>query len=58
MDELVLRVVGRVESTLRERGEAPRQGDEGAPDAWVVFDETVRDALADVRAGDDVILIS
>lgn len=57
-DELVLRVVGRVESELRERDAAPRQGDEGAPDAWVVFDPDVADALADVGVGDEVILIS
>jgi tRNA-Thr(GGU) m(6)t(6)A37 methyltransferase TsaA len=58
VDGLVLRVVGRVESGLRERAEAPRQGDEGAPDAWVVFEDGVRDALADIRVGDEVILIS
>ncbi|WP_202872362.1 tRNA (N6-threonylcarbamoyladenosine(37)-N6)-methyltransferase TrmO [Kribbella soli] len=58
MDELVLRAIGRVESELRERADAPRQGDEGAPDAWVVFDGSVRDALADVAAGDELILIS
>lgn len=58
MDELALRVVGWVESELRERADAPRQGDEGAPDAWVVFDGSVREALADVAAGDEVILVS
>lgn len=58
MDELVLRAIGRVESRLRERADAPRQGDEGAPDAWVVFDGSVRDALADIAAGDELILIT
>ncbi|WP_209695500.1 tRNA (N6-threonylcarbamoyladenosine(37)-N6)-methyltransferase TrmO [Kribbella aluminosa] len=57
-DELVLQVVGRVESELRERADAPRQGDEGAPDAWVVFDASVREALADVAPGDELILIT
>ncbi|MFF0267925.1 tRNA (N6-threonylcarbamoyladenosine(37)-N6)-methyltransferase TrmO [Kribbella sp. NPDC004536] len=57
-DELVLRPIGWVESELRERADAPRQGDEGAPEAWVVFDDSVRDALADVKPGDEVILIS
>ncbi|WP_427893084.1 tRNA (N6-threonylcarbamoyladenosine(37)-N6)-methyltransferase TrmO [Kribbella sp. GL6] len=56
--EFGVRPVGRVESPLRERADAPRQGDEGAPDAWVVFDASVRDALADVQAGDELILIS
>lgn len=58
MDDLVVRAIGRVESALRERADAPRQGDEGAPDAWVVFDPSVREALADVAPGDELILIS
>ena len=58
MDEFVVRAIGRVESELRERADAPRQGDEGAPDAWVVFDPSVREALADVGAGDELMLIS
>lgn len=56
--ELVLRPIGRVESSLATRADAPRQGDEGAPDAWVVFDESVRAALHDLAPGDEVILIS
>ncbi|MFG1625834.1 MULTISPECIES: tRNA (N6-threonylcarbamoyladenosine(37)-N6)-methyltransferase TrmO [unclassified Kribbella] len=56
--DLVLRPIGRVESSLATRAEAPRQGDEGAPDAWVVFDESVRAALQDLAPGDEVILIS
>lgn len=57
-DEFVLQTVGQVESDLRERADAPRQGDEGAPDAWVTFDESVRDALADVAPGNELILIT
>ncbi|MEV0796832.1 tRNA (N6-threonylcarbamoyladenosine(37)-N6)-methyltransferase TrmO [Kribbella sp. NPDC050281] len=56
--DLVLRPIGRVESSLATRAEAPRQGDEGAPDAWVGFDESVRAALQDLAPGDEVILIS
>ncbi|HET6986071.1 MAG TPA: tRNA (N6-threonylcarbamoyladenosine(37)-N6)-methyltransferase TrmO [Kribbella sp.] len=58
MTALTLRAVGHVESSLTMRAEAPRQGDEGAPDAWVVFDDSVRAALADLAAGDEIILIS
>jgi tRNA-Thr(GGU) m(6)t(6)A37 methyltransferase TsaA len=57
-DRMQLHPVARVESSLRELADAPRQGDEGAPDAWVVFDESVRAALADVRPGDELILIT
>lgn len=56
--ELVLRPIARVESTLTSRADAPRQGDEGAPDAWVMFDESVRAALDDLAVGDEIILIS
>lgn len=57
-DALILHPIARVESSLRDRADAPRQGDEGAPDAWVVFDESVRAALADITAGDELILIT
>ena len=56
--DLVIRPIGRVESTLTTREDAPRQGDEGAPDAWLVFTENVREALKDLTVGDDVILIT
>ena len=56
--ELVLRPIARVESTLTSRADAPRQGDEGAPDAWVVFDASVQAALDDLAVGDEIILIS
>ncbi|GAA1131886.1 tRNA (N6-threonylcarbamoyladenosine(37)-N6)-methyltransferase TrmO [Kribbella jejuensis] len=56
--ELVLRPIARVESELRERADAPRQGDEGAPAAWVVFEASVTEALADLGVGDELILIS
>jgi tRNA-Thr(GGU) m(6)t(6)A37 methyltransferase TsaA len=55
---MMLRPIARVESSLQSREDAPRQGDEGAPDSWVVFDESVRDALADVSVGDELILIT
>jgi tRNA-Thr(GGU) m(6)t(6)A37 methyltransferase TsaA len=50
--------VGRVESSLTSKADAPRQGDEGGPDAWVVFAEEYRDALRDLKAGDDILLIT
>jgi tRNA (Thr-GGU) A37 N-methylase len=41
-----------------DRDQAPRQGDEGAPDAWLVFDESVRQGLSDLSVGVDVLLIT
>jgi tRNA-Thr(GGU) m(6)t(6)A37 methyltransferase TsaA len=56
--ELSLTIVGHVESRLTDPASAPKQGDEGAPDAWLIFDESVRDALRDLRAGQDVIVLT
>lgn len=53
-----VRAVGRVESSLTDAATAPRQGDEGGPEATIVFEEAVAPALADTRAGDDVLLLT
>jgi tRNA-Thr(GGU) m(6)t(6)A37 methyltransferase TsaA len=53
-----LRPIGRVESRLTDRAAAPKQGSEGAPDAWIVFDEDVREGLRDLRAGDEVFVLT
>ena len=53
-----LRPVGVVESALVDPAEAPCQGDEGAPDAWLVFDAAVGDALAGVEPGDEVVVLT
>jgi tRNA-Thr(GGU) m(6)t(6)A37 methyltransferase TsaA len=53
-----LRAIGRVSSPLTEIDEAPRQGDEGAPDAWLEFDSGVLDALDGVEVGDSIVLLT
>ena len=50
--------VGRVESPLTERGQAPRQGDEGAPPAWLVFQPAVAEAIRDLQAGQEIIVLT
>jgi tRNA-Thr(GGU) m(6)t(6)A37 methyltransferase TsaA len=50
--------IGWVESPLTDPASAPKQGDEGAPDAWLVFERAVLDALDGIRAGDEVIVIT
>jgi tRNA-Thr(GGU) m(6)t(6)A37 methyltransferase TsaA len=54
----VLRPIGHVESTLVDLAAAPKQGDEGAPEAWLVFDGTVAGGLVDLRAGDEVLVLT
>jgi tRNA-Thr(GGU) m(6)t(6)A37 methyltransferase TsaA len=53
-----VRAVGVVESALTDLAAAPRQGHEGAPDAWLVFDPEVLDALDGVRPGDRAIVLT
>jgi tRNA-Thr(GGU) m(6)t(6)A37 methyltransferase TsaA len=53
-----LAIVGHVESPLTDPAAAPRQGDEGAPEAWLVFRPEIREALADVRRGDELLVLT
>lgn len=50
--------VGTVESPLRSLGDAPKQGDEGAPEAWIAFEPRFAAAAADLRAGDDLLILT
>ena len=47
-----------VRSTLRSLEDAPRQGDEGAPDAWLEVDRAFARGLNGLRAGDAILLIT
>ncbi len=50
--------IGWVESPLVDPDAAPLQGDEGAPDAWLVLDPTVRPAARDLDVGGEVIVLT
>ena len=45
-------------SSLQRREEAPRQGYEGAPDAWIDIDPAYAEAAEDIHAGDSLILLT
>ncbi len=53
-----LRPIGVIRSDLKERSGAPKQGDEGAPDAWLEVYPWATDALHLVAAGDRLIVIT
>jgi len=53
-----LQTIGRVESPLTELDDAPRQPDEGAPEAWIVLDDRYAAALDGVSPGSDVVLLT
>ncbi|MGI5157718.1 tRNA (N6-threonylcarbamoyladenosine(37)-N6)-methyltransferase TrmO [Microbispora sp. CA-102843] len=53
-----VRPVGVVRSILTDRTEAPRQGREGAPDAWLEIETAVAEALDGMTAGDEVLVLT
>jgi tRNA-Thr(GGU) m(6)t(6)A37 methyltransferase TsaA len=55
---LELQPIGRVESPLTDLASAPKQGNEGAPDAWLVFEPGVLPGLRDIAVGDRMILLT
>jgi tRNA-Thr(GGU) m(6)t(6)A37 methyltransferase TsaA len=50
--------IGEVESPLTDKATAPKQGFEGSPEAWLVFEPAVLDGLDGLAAGDEVILLT
>lgn len=57
-DTYGLQPVGWIQSVLTHRRDAPRQGAEGAPDAWLTVAAPWAQALEGLTAGDDVILLT
>ncbi|MCH5584545.1 tRNA (N6-threonylcarbamoyladenosine(37)-N6)-methyltransferase TrmO [Shimazuella sp. AN120528] len=57
-NKYILQPIGWVESPLVERTEAPKQGDEGAPEAWIVFEPNVIDGLRDLQVGAKIIVLT
>jgi tRNA-Thr(GGU) m(6)t(6)A37 methyltransferase TsaA len=57
-ERYAIRPIGRIRSTLRSLDEAPRQGSEGAPDAWLEIDARYAPALSGIDAGDQIVLIT
>ncbi len=53
-----LKPVGRVESPLTDRASSPKQGNEGAPEATIVFEREVAEALDGIVAGNMVIVLT
>jgi tRNA-Thr(GGU) m(6)t(6)A37 methyltransferase TsaA len=53
-----LRPVGWVKSPLTDRASAPKQGDEGAPLARVVFLPEFHQAARDLQKGDEVFVLT
>ena len=50
--------IGWVESPLTDRAQAPRQGDEGAPGAWLVFEPGVAEGMRDLEPGTEILVLT
>ncbi|HVH93334.1 MAG TPA: tRNA (N6-threonylcarbamoyladenosine(37)-N6)-methyltransferase TrmO [Nocardioidaceae bacterium] len=50
--------IGWVESTLVDPVDAPNQGHQGAPDAWLVITPEVREGIRDLQVGSDVFVLT
>jgi tRNA (Thr-GGU) A37 N-methylase len=51
-----LRAIGLIRSSITHRSEAPKQGSEGAPDAWLEVNALVAEGLDGLKAGDEIIV--
>ena len=58
LPEQTLRPIGVITSDLKSLADAPRQGTEGAPDAWLEVDAAFAEALQGIEAGDELLVIT
>lgn len=58
MSSYTLQRVGFIRSTVKGREDAPRQGPEGAPDAWLEIEPEFAGALLGMEAGHELIVIT
>ena len=54
----VVEPIGFVRSSLTRLEDAPMQGDEGAPEAWLEIASQAADGLVSIKAGDELILLT
>lgn len=58
MNSYILEAVGFIRSSVKGRADAPRQGPEGAPDAWLEIDLQFAEALLGIEVGHELIVIT
>ena len=58
MNDFELRPIGVIRSSLTARRDAPKQGDEGAPDAWLEIYPWAADGLLRMAAGDEILVLT
>ena len=58
MRRFEVNAIGRVASSLTDLGSAPRQPDEGAPEAALVFEPEALEGLKGLKHGDEVLVLT
>jgi tRNA-Thr(GGU) m(6)t(6)A37 methyltransferase TsaA len=53
-----VKAIGRLASELRSTSNAPKQGNEGAPDAWLELEPEYADGLTGIRPGDALVILT
>src|SRR6188472_3719736 len=56
--DFIIRPIGQVESSLISTADAPRQGDEGAPEADLILDRAVQAGLDGIAVGNEIIVLT
>ena len=56
--DALLRPIGAISSPIKARSDAPRQGSEGAPDAWVDVHAWAAEGLDGLTVGDEILVIT
>jgi tRNA-Thr(GGU) m(6)t(6)A37 methyltransferase TsaA len=55
---LTLRPIGVIRSIIKKRSKAPKQGSEGAPDAWLEVSSFATQGLDGLVIGNDIIVLT
>lgn len=50
--------IGYVRSPLVDREHAPKQGFEGSPEAWLLFEPAFQEGLSNIQVGDEVLVLT
>jgi tRNA-Thr(GGU) m(6)t(6)A37 methyltransferase TsaA len=53
-----LHPIGVIRSTIKKRGEAPKQGSEGAPNAWLETRQLAAEGLEGIEVGDEILVLT
>ncbi|MBN2140057.1 MAG: tRNA (N6-threonylcarbamoyladenosine(37)-N6)-methyltransferase TrmO [Desulfovibrionaceae bacterium] len=56
--DMELKAIGTISSSIRERAKCPKQGHEGAPDAWITVKDQYQEAMDGLAPGQEVLILT